>query len=174
MRMKKIREDDLELKESYFDGYEYNGFRVRTKLVIEGDSEYKPLRFTTPAEVYHAFKNLGESDKERFYSIHLDNKNKVLGVEMVSQGCLDSSPVHPREVYKSALLSSAASIIFVHSHPSGEPDPSISDRAITEQLVRAGRLMGINVLDHVIIGRDGYYSFSDSEPEIVSMEGEDE
>jgi DNA repair protein RadC len=172
--MKKIKEDDLELKESYFDGYEYNGFRVRTKLVIDGDGEYKPLRFTTPAEVYRAFKNLGESDKERFYSVHLDNKNKVLGVEMVSQGCLDSSPVHPREVYKSALLSSAASVIFVHSHPSGEPDPSISDRAITEQLVRAGHLMGINVLDHVIIGRDGYYSFSDSEPEIVSAEGEDE
>lgn len=169
--MKKLKEDDFELKDSYFDGYEYQGYKVRTKLVIEGDSEYKPMRFSTPAEVYQAFKNLAESDKERFYSIHLDSKNKVLGVEMVSQGSLDSSPVHPREVYKSALLSSAAGIIFVHSHPSGDPDPSESDRRITEQLLQAGELMGICVLDHVIVGRDGYYSFSERDLNFPSNSG---
>ena len=161
--MKKLMDDDIELKDSFFDGYEYQGYKVRTKLVIEGDSEYKPMRFSTPAEVYQAFKNLSESDKERFYSIHLDSKNKVLGVEMVSQGSLDSSPVHPREVYKSALLASAASVIFVHSHPSGDPEPSLSDREITKQLKEAGDLMGIEVLDHVIIGRDEYYSFADKD-----------
>ena len=169
--MKKLMEDDVELKDSYFDGYEYQGYKVRTKLVIEGDSEYKPMNFATPAEVYHAFKNLAESDKERFYSIHLDSKNKVLGVEMVSQGSLDSSPVHPREVYKSALLASAASVIFVHSHPSGDPDPSDSDRKITDQLLQAGELMGINVLDHVIVGRDGYYSFSERDLNFPSNGG---
>jgi DNA repair protein RadC len=172
--MKKIAKEDLELKDSYFDGYEYQGYRVRTKLVIEGDGDYKPIKFATPAEVYQAFRNLADSDKERFYTVHLDTKNKVLGIEMVSQGSLDYSPVHPREVYKSALLASAASIIFVHSHPSGDPNPSAADRKITEQLIRAGNLMGIEVLDHVIIGRDGYYSFSDSEPEIVSTEGEND
>lgn len=159
--MKKLMEDDIGLKDSYFDGYEYQGYKVRTKLVIEGDSDYRPMKFSTPTEVYQAFKNLAESDKERFYSIHLDSKNKVLGVEMVSQGSLDSSPVHPREVYKSALLASAASVIFVHSHPSGDPDPSDSDRKITDQLLQAGELMGIQVLDHVIVGRDGYFSFSE-------------
>ncbi len=166
--MKKLTKENLELKDSYFDGYEYKGYNVRTKLEIDGEDEYKPLRFSTPAEVYHAFRNLGFSDKERFYSVLLDPKNKVIGVEMVSQGSLDSAPVHPREIYKSALLTSAAAIIFVHSHPSGDPDPSESDRKITDQLVKAGELMGIEVLDHVIIGRDGYYSFSDNEFDFLS------
>lgn len=132
-------------------------------LLVEGQNEYKPLKFSTPAEVYHAFKNLSDSDKERFYSIHLDCKNKVLGVEMVSQGTLNSSSIHPREVYKSAMLSSAASLIFVHSHPSGDPEPSFSDREITMQLKEAGELLGIEVLDHVIIGRCEYYSFADKD-----------
>lgn len=161
--MKKNKEEKIELKDSYFNGYEYKGFHVRTNLVIEGQNEYKPLVLSNPAEVYHAFKKLATSDKERFYSILLDAKNKVIGVDMVSQGSLNSSQVHPREVYKSALLSSAASIIFVHSHPSGDPEPSISDKEITKQLKEAGELLGIEVLDHVIIGRDEYYSFADKD-----------
>lgn len=159
--MKKVKEDKIELKDSYFDGHEYKGYNVRTKLVIEGQNEYKPLQFSNSAEVYDSFKKLRESDKERFYSILLDTKNKVIGVDMVSQGSVDSSPVHPREVYKSALLSSASSVIFVHSHPSGDPEPSISDKEITKQLKEAGELLGIEVLDHVIIGQGEYYSFAD-------------
>ena len=159
--MKKLLEDDIELKESHFDGYEYKGYQVRTNLVIEGQNEYKPLQFSNSTEVYCAFKKLRESDKEKFYSILLDTKNKVIGVEMVSQGSVDFSPVHPREVYKSALLSSASSVIFIHSHPSGDSEPSVSDREITKQLEDAGELLGIKVLDHVIIGRGEYYSFAD-------------
>ena len=161
--MKKSKEEKTELKESYFDGYEYRGFKVRTSLVIEGQNEYRPLKLDNPAEVYSAFRKLASSDKERFYSILLDAKNKVIGVDMVSQGSLSSSQVHPREVYKSALLASAASVIFVHSHPSGDPEPSFSDREITKQLYQAGELLGIEVLDHVIIGRDEYYSFADKD-----------
>lgn len=161
--MKKEDRDNIELKDSYFDGYEYKGYKVKTSLVIEGHDEYKPMRLSTPAEVYHSFKNLRKSDREKFYSILLDAKNKVIGVDMVSQGTLGSSPVHPREVYKSALLASAASVIFVHSHPSGDPEPSVGDREITKQLYQAGELLGIEVLDHVIIGSDGYYSFADKE-----------
>lgn len=152
---------EFELKDSYFDGFEYRGYNIKTNLVIEGQNEYKPLRFSTPVDVYKAFKSLATSDKERFYSVLLDSKNKVIGVEMVSQGSVNSSPVHPREAYKSALLSSASSVIFVHSHPSGDPDPSESDRKITRQLKEAGELLGIELLDHVIIGRDEFYSFSD-------------
>jgi DNA repair protein RadC len=80
---------------------------------------------------------------------------------MVSQGALDSAPVHPREVYKSALLASAANVIFVHGHPSGDPEPSLSDKEITRLLKEAGELLQINVLDHIIIGLDRYYSFAD-------------
>ena len=107
------------------------------------------------------FKGLHESDREKFYAIHLDAKNKVIGVNMVSQGTQDSSPVHPREVYKPAILNSAASVIFVHAHPSGDSGPSNSDREITGMLKEAGKLMGIEVLDHVIIGNGSYYSFAD-------------
>lgn len=156
-----MRRNNAELKESCFDGYEYKGYKVRTKLAIEGHKEYKPLKLSNSNEVYSAFKKLVESDKEKFYSIFLDPKNKVIGVDMVSQGALDSSQVHPREVYKSALLASASSVIFVHGHPSGDPEPSLSDKEITRILRQAGELLQINVLDHVIVGRDRYYSFAD-------------
>jgi len=156
-----VNRNKTELKASCFDGYEYKGYKVRTKLVIEGHKEYKPLRLSKSEDVYDAFKKLVESDKERFYSIFLDCKNKVIGVDMVSQGCLDSSTVHPREVYKSALLASAASIIFVHSHPSGDPEPSFADKEITKMLKQTGDMLQISVLDHIIIGLDKYYSFAD-------------
>jgi DNA repair protein RadC len=157
--MKKWRKRESELKDSYFNGYEYKGYRIKTKLVIEGRGKYKPLRIGGPDDVYKAFKKLGECDRERFYSILLDTKNKVIGVDMVSQGSLNSTFVHPREVFKSALLASASSIIFVHSHPSGDPKPSWIDRELTKKLKQAGELLEIDVLDHVIIGRDKYYSF---------------
>lgn len=156
-----MRRNNAELKESCFDGYEYKGYKVRTKLVIEGHKEYKPLKLSSSSDVYSTFKKLVESDKEKFYSIFLDPKNKVIGVDMVSQGSMDSSPVHPREVYKSALLASAARVIFVHGHPSGDPEPSYSDKEITKILRQAGELLQITVLDHVIVGRDRFYSFAD-------------
>jgi DNA repair protein RadC len=156
-----LRRNKYELKESCFDGFDYRGYKVRTKLVIEGHKEYKPLKLSNSNEVYSAFKKLVESDKEKFYSIFLDCKNKVIGVDMVSQGALDSSPVHPREVYKSALLASAANVIFVHGHPSGDPEPSLADKEITSILKQVGELLQINVLDHIIVGLDKYYSFAD-------------
>jgi len=159
--MEREIKDKLELKESQFDGYEYKGYRVKTKLAIEGDGEYKPMFLNTPQDVYSRFKDMRESDRERFYSVLLDNKNKVIGVDLVSQGTLSESPVHPREVYKSALLASASSVIFVHSHPSGDPTPSIQDSEITRMLDDAGKLLGIVLLDHVIIGNGRYYSFSE-------------
>ena len=159
--MKRKGKYKVELKDSHFNGYEYEGYRVKTKLVIDGQNEYRPLRLSCSAEVYKAFKNLHESDKERFYAVHLDSKNKVLGVDMVSQGTIESSQVHPREVYKPAILNSAVSVIFVHSHPSGDPEPSVADKELTKTLEMAGEIMGIEVLDHVIIGRDEYYSFAD-------------
>jgi len=161
--MKKEFKDEIELKDSYFDGYEYKGYKIRTKLVIEGQNEYKPLKFSCSEDVYNAFKNLHETDREKFYAIHLDTKNNVIGVDMVSQGSLSSSPVHPREVYKPAILNSAASVILVHSHPSGESEPSVSDRELTKQLEQVAEVMGIEVLDHVIIGRGEYYSFADKD-----------
>jgi DNA repair protein RadC len=93
----------------------------------------------------------------------LSPKNNVIGVNTVSVGSLTASVVHPRECFKPAILSNAAAIILAHNHPSGQPRPSQEDRVLTVRLVAAGKLLGISVLDHVIIG-DGtsaYFSFAD-------------
>ncbi len=149
------------MKESYFDGYEYRGIRIRTKLDIEGYGQYKPLKIEESEDVYRVFENLRESDRERFYSLHLDSGNNVIGAELVSQGSLYRTTVHPREVFKSAILSSARSLIFVHSHPCANSTPSKEDCHLTERLKEAGDLLGIPVLDHIIIGFDDYYSFTE-------------
>ncbi len=99
--------------------------------------------------------------KEYFYILLLDVKNRVIKECMISQGILTASLVHPREVFNPAIKESAASIILIHNHPSGDPFPSKEDVELTEQLKRAGELMGIKVLDHIIVGQDSYFSFVD-------------
>ena len=101
-------------------------------------------------------------DKEHFMIVLLDTKNRVIKTETVSVGILDSSIVHPREVFKSAIKSNAASVVLVHNHPSGDPTPSRNDTSTTIKLREAGELVGISVLDHVIIGERSYYSFKDN------------
>lgn len=100
-------------------------------------------------------------DKEHFMILHLDSKNKVIKDEIVSVGTLNSSLIHPREVFKSAIKESANSVILVHNHPSGAPEPSIEDVKITDVLFKSGELFSIKVLDHVIVGSEGYYSFNE-------------
>ena len=99
--------------------------------------------------------------KEVFRLLMLDGKNRIFADYTVSEGCLTSSIVHPREVYIQAIRNSAASVIFLHNHPSGDPSPSPEDIEITKRLVAAGELLGIKVLDHVIMGDGGYLSFAD-------------
>ena len=94
-----------------------------------------------------------DKQKEHLWTIGLNTKNVVQYVELVSLGILDASLVHPREVFREAVRSSAAAMILLHNHPSGDTTPSGEDIRITRQLVEAGKLMGIDVLDHVIIGR---------------------
>ncbi len=108
-------------------------------------------------DVVALFGFLAWETRENFYALHLDTKNKILCLDQVSLGSLSSSIVHIRDVYKSALLSSAASVIFVHNHPSGDPTPSPEDKAIHQRLCEAGELLGIRVLDHLIIGREGAF-----------------
>lgn len=111
-------------------------------------------RYTSPEQIYHAFSFLMQETKEYFLSLHLDGKNRILCVDIVSIGSLNQSIVHPREVFKTALVSSAAAIILIHQHPSGDPKPSSEDISITRRLKESGELLGIKVLDHIIIGTD--------------------
>lgn len=97
-------------------------------------------------------------DREHFKTVILNTKNQVLAMETVSVGSLNSSVVHPREVFKNPIKKSAAAIILVHNHPSGDPTPSSEDVAVTKRLVEGGKLLGIEVLDHVVIGDKRYVS----------------
>jgi len=102
---------------------------------------------------------LKDLKKEQFRVLLLDTKNKIIKDELISQGSLTSSPVHPREVINPAIRGSAASVIFLHNHPSGDPEPSMDDIEVTRRLCNSFDIVGIQVLDHIIVGCEGYFSF---------------
>ena len=116
-------------------------------------------RFTSPSQVFDTFKFLMQETKEMFITLHLDGKNRVICVDLVSVGSLNQSIVHPRSVFQTALISNAAAILLIHQHPTGDPTPSSEDISITRRLKEAGELMGIKVLDHIIVGEGEYLSF---------------
>ncbi len=102
-----------------------------------------------------------KNEREIFKVLFLDAKNKIINTEDLFEGSLDSSVVYPREIMKKAINYNSVSLIFVHNHPSGNPEPSQSDKDITKNLVNAGNVMQIKILDHIIIGDNKYYSFAD-------------
>lgn len=111
-------------------------------------------------EVYRLLQpRLGHLATETFFALYLDAKGRLLHERTISSGTLTSSLVHPREVFTPALLHRAAALVVAHNHPSGDPEPSSEDRAATRRLHRAGRLLGIELLDHVVIARTGFVSF---------------
>ena len=129
--------------------------RVDMPLVRESmrDGNGGPVRARTPEDIAHLCEDMQNSAQELFVAIDLDSKNNVIDKRLVTLGILDASLVHPREVFSGAILNRAAAVVVTHSHPSGDPTPSAEDIRITRQLVEAGRILSINVLDHVIIGR---------------------
>ena len=133
---------------------------VFEELAINDESEkyFNGKSITNSSDIYQLFSYLSRESKEHFISIHLDTKNRIICVDTISVGSLTSSIVHPREVFKSVLLSSAASIAIVHNHPSGTTEPSKDDINITKRLKEAGDFLGIPVIDHIIIGNGCYIS----------------
>lgn len=133
------------------------------KIVRERRTGYGTLRrFRSSADVYEAFReHFGLLDREEFVVLLLDAKNAFIGFNVVSVGSLTSSLVHPREVFKPAVLSNAAAMILLHNHPSGDPVPSQEDLHITRRIREIGEVFGIRVLDHVIFGEGKYVSFVD-------------
>lgn len=117
--------------------------------------------FSTASDVFHMFKSLVNCPRECFLALHLDNKNRILCLDYVSQGSLTASIVHMREVFIPVLLSGAAAVVFIHQHPSGCPEPSREDLDITIRLKQSGELLGIRVLDHIIVGDARYVSLAD-------------
>jgi len=114
----------------------------------------------TPQNVYELVKEyLQGTDREHFIALYLDSRSEVIGINTVSIGTLTESLVHPREVFKGAILANAASVIVAHNHPSGEHHASEADISVTEKLKESGRILGIPIEDHVVIGAEAFTSF---------------
>ena len=139
--------------------------RVVKEREVNYDSNWADKKINSPEKVAEVAINvlgLHEQAEESFYIFTLDTKNKINGIFEVSRGSLNSTIVHPREVFKRALLQNASSIMLVHNHPSGDPIPSKEDIDLTNRLIEAGNLLGIKVLDHIVVGdENNYISFKE-------------
>ena len=121
----------------------------------------KDHRIRRAEDVYELMYDLQLEGKEHFICLHMDSQHKIICIDRVSTGSLNQSIVHPSDVFKGALLSSAAGLILVHNHPSGNAEPSSEDVAVTKRLQQAGDLIGIKVLDHVIVGEHRFTSLAE-------------
>ena len=134
------------------------GIRLLSKPVEEGTT------ITTPRDVFDLLMpRMRYYDREHFLVLSLNTKNLVVNIETISIGSLDSSIVHPREIFKHAIQQSAASIVLAHNHPSGDPFPSVEDMEVTRRLQSVSSIVGINILDHVVIGAQTFFSFKEKE-----------
>lgn len=133
--------------------------RIIASYVREKDVPYIFETVTDPASVIKQFKYLETRDREEFVALHLDKGNRPLCWDRISVGSISEAIVSPREVFKTALLSNATALIFLHNHPSGRVEPSPEDRKLTTKLIEAGQLLDMKVLDHLIVGDNAFYSF---------------
>ena len=117
-------------------------------------------KFNNPEIIFDYYKNKFQNEmQENFYCVYLDKKKRIIKSKLLFKGTLDRSVVHPREIFKEAYLLSASSLICIHNHPSGSIEPSSEDLFLTKMLKEIGEIMGIKVEDHIIIGKEKYYSF---------------
>jgi len=131
------------------------GNRINRKVDTIND-----IKVTNSKIIYEYFKNvIGEKSQEYFYCVYLDNSKKVIKNKLLFMGTLNYSTVHPREIFKEAYLANATSIICIHNHPTGNVTPSKNDIELTNNLIKVGNLLGISITDHIIIGKNNYYSF---------------
>ena len=133
------------------------------KRVWAGSMDYRQVINNSADAAELLIKKMRGLDRENFQVMLLNQKKALLGLETVSVGTLNGSMVHPREVFKSAIRRSASTVILAHNHPSGICEPSEQDLLVTQRLKEAGQMIGIDVIDHIIIGEDTYYSFRENQ-----------
>ena len=135
---------------------------VKIKQIVKEVELLQAEQVGSPEDVADVAKGyIGDEDREVFLVICLNTKNKVIAVHRCHVGSINASIVHPREVFKSAILNNASSIVVAHNHPSGDPTPSREDISVTRRLVDAGKLLGVEVLDHIIVGDKTYSSLKE-------------
>src|SRR6185295_16726756 len=141
---------------------EYSVPIYRITLVREGEQAVAARRVSNPGDVVSIVREyLGEPDREVMVALMLSTKCDLIGINTVSVGTLDSALVHPREVFKPAILLNAASVIVAHNHPSGDATPSAEDRRTSERLADAGKVLGIELCDHIVIGNGVHTSLKE-------------
>ncbi|SEA88894.1 DNA repair protein RadC [Oribacterium sp. KHPX15] len=145
--MYEIKEARIQLRE---------GLPLYSSKAIKGSKDVAKLLMSEMAKL----------DRENIWALNLDNKLKVINYTVVAIGSIDSAPCRNADVFKAAILSNAKGIILAHNHPSGDPEPSKYDFEVTESLIASGKLLGIQVLDHLVIGNKKYYSFNEEHPEM--------
>ena len=131
---------------------------MKYQIVSERTSKYS-YKISSPSDVYPVLKKYHRKKQEHFLVLTLDGSHKVIRANIATIGIVNRAIIHPREVFLPAIKDNACSVVIAHNHPSGNLEPSREDREITERLCQAGQILGIEVLDHVIISKDGYYSF---------------
>lgn len=136
----------------------------RVQLVKEeGEASIYGKKVTSSQEVYNTIHSLLENEvTEVFIVLFLNTKNKITGYQEVSRGGLNSTVIKPRDVFRAAIMTAVPSIVIAHNHPSGDPAPSQTDIDFTHGLCRAGELLGVQVLDHIVVGEDNHFSFVDA------------
>lgn len=137
---------------------------VRLQMVKEARTLYGMNQLSSPENAVETVKPMYElCDREVFTVLSVDTKCSPLAAEIVAIGGVDACIIDPRTIYKHALLNNAVGIICFHNHPSGKPEPSHEDKSVTEQLYQAGKLLGVHLIDHIIIGEDTFFSFQQHE-----------
>lgn len=130
---------------------------IGKRLLLKKETEV----ILTPKDVWENMSDIRSSNKENFIVFFLDVRNQVLKREIISIGTLNESLVHPREVFQPAILNSASNIILAHNHPSGDTEPSLADIMITKELIKAGKILGIEIKDHIIVTKNDWASLSE-------------
>jgi len=138
-----------------------NVVELANKILKKYKAENLPNLYLKPEDVWKELKDIRDHKKEHFIIFFLDSRNQEIKREVVSIGSLNASLVHPREVFEPAVKNLAAQVILAHNHPSGDTEPSEDDLALNKRLEGAGKILGIEVVDHIIVGQKGYLSFKE-------------
>ncbi len=129
---------------------------------IQSEKQKQIIQITAPKDIADYMQNMEHLEQEEFKIIMLNTKNKIIGQQMISRGTVNATLVAPREIFNPAIKAMATTIILVHNHPSGDPSPSQEDFNMTKRVIEVGKIVGIHVIDHVIIGKNQYYSMKES------------
>lgn len=158
-KCKNLEDEVSEVKRisSYDNGYK--GYTVNLKL--ERNNDYEPVYISGPPDAYRFLSNLQYEANEKFLSLNLDSDNKCVGIYQAAQGTLKSAYVSPYDIFKAAMLTNSDRIILAHNHPSGKSTPSKEDINLTRKIYDAGKIMDIDILDHIVIGDGDYTSLKD-------------